>query len=224
MHLLPNWYNGGSYNQDSDNDIMDRLDRRYRQRQIIYCPNVAELGVPIIDADAISRSLTAENGEALPAIRQLFGDEVFDHEGRLNRMALREEVFRRPQSKKQLENLLLPLILNKIQKQKQQLAFSTYGIVDVPLLIENPAFKAEIDRILVVDVPESVQIERVHQRNGFSDEQTRQIMATQASRSDRLLHADDVLDNTHSLEEAKIKVARLHQYYQSIAQSLKETA
>lgn len=60
----------------------------------------AELGVPIIDADAISRSLTAENGEALPAIRQLFGDEVFDNEGRLNRTALREEVFRRPQSKK----------------------------------------------------------------------------------------------------------------------------
>ena len=77
---------------------------------------------------------------------------------------------------------------------------------------------------MVVDVPESVQIERVHQRNGFSEGQTRQIMATQASRSDRLLHADDVLDNTHSLEEAKIKVFRLHQYYQSIAQSLKETA
>ncbi len=184
----------------------------------------AELGVPIIDADAISRSLTAENGEALPAIRQLFGDEVFDSEGRLNRMTLREEVFRRPQSKKQLENLLLPLILNKIQLQKQQLTSSAYGIVDVPLLVENPAFKAETDRILVVDVPESVQIKRVHQRNGFSEEQTRQIMATQASRSDRLLHADDVLDNTHSLEEAKIKVARLHQYYQSIAQSLKETA
>ena len=124
----------------------------------------------------------------------------------------------------QLENLLLPLILNKIQLQKQQLASSTYGIVDVPLLIENPAFKAETDRILVVDVPESVQIERVHQRNGFSEEQTRQIMATQASRTDRLLHADDVLDNTHSMEEAKIKVARLHQYYQSIAQTLKETA
>ena len=139
-------------------------------------------------------------------------------------MALREEVFRRPQSKKQLENLLLPLILNKIQQQKQQLASSAYGIVDVPLLIENPAFKAETDRILVVDVPESVQIERVHQRNGFSKEQTRQIMATQASRCDRLLHADDVLDNTHNMEEAKIKVARLHQYYQSIAQSLKETA
>ena len=60
----------------------------------------AELSAPIIDADAISRSLTAENGEALPAIRQLFGDEVFDSEGRLNRMTLREEVFRRPQSKK----------------------------------------------------------------------------------------------------------------------------
>lgn len=77
---------------------------------------------------------------------------------------------------------------------------------------------------MVVDVPESVQIERVHQRNGFSEEQTRQIMATQASRCDRLLHADDVLDNTHSMEEAKIKVAHLHQYYQSIAQTLKETA
>ena len=63
----------------------------------------AELGVPIIDADAISRSLTAENGEALPSIRLLFGNEVFDHEGRLNRIALREEVFRQPQSKKQLE-------------------------------------------------------------------------------------------------------------------------
>ena len=127
----------------------------------------AELGVPIIDADAISRSLTAENGEALPAICQLFGDEVFDSKGRLNRTALREEVFRRPQSKKQLENLLLPLILNKIQQQKQKLASSAYGIVDVPLLIENPAFKAETDRILVVDVPESVQIERVHQRKVF---------------------------------------------------------
>ena len=96
----------------------------------------SDLGVPHIDADALSRNLTADNGIALPAIRRLFGDKVFHTQNSLNRAALRDLVFRRPQAKKELEEVLLPLILNEIKSAKTRYPNAAYGIIDVPLLIE----------------------------------------------------------------------------------------
>lgn len=177
----------------------------------------SDLGVPHIDADALSRNLTADNGKALPAIRRFFGDEVFDSENSLNRAALRNIVFRRPQAKKELEAILLPLILNEIKTAQAQSCDAVYGIVDVPLLIENPEFSALTDRILVIDVSESTQIFRVGKRSGLNDDEIRRIMKHQASRRMRLLHADDVLVNEGTVEALADKVRRLHIYYLALS-------
>ncbi|PJO79194.1 dephospho-CoA kinase [Neisseria brasiliensis] len=171
------------------------------------------LGVPHIDADTLSRSLTADNGKALPAIRETIGAHVFESEGRLNRAALREEVFRRPQTKAMLEALMFPLILQEIRLQQAQYQDAIYGIIDVPLLVENPPFLALVQRVLVIDVDETTQIERVKQRNSLSEDEIRRIMASQASRRERLLHADDVIKNDGNLNELAEKIQRLHRYY-----------
>lgn len=176
----------------------------------------AGFGVPCIDADAVSRALTAENGRALPGIRQCFGRAVFDETGRLNRAALREEIFRRPESKAALEALMFPLILEGIAEQQHRQANAVYGIIDIPLLVEKPAFRALAARVLVVDVPEDVQVLRVRQRSGLAEEEVRRIMDAQASRRNRLLAADDVLCNEGTLAELAEKIARQHRFYQAV--------
>lgn len=173
----------------------------------------SDLGVPHIDADALSRNLTADNGIALPAIRRLFGDKVFHTQNNLNRTALRDLVFRRPQAKKELEGVLLPLILNEIQSAKKRYSSAVYGIIDVPLLIENPEFLAAVDRVLVIDVSEATQILRVQQRSGLDTEEIKRIMNTQANRKTRLLYADDVLENEGTLSELTKKIQGLHRFY-----------
>lgn len=171
------------------------------------------LGVPHIDADALSRSLTAAGGKALPAIRESIGAHVFDGTGRLNREALREEVFRRPQTKAMLEALMFPLILEQIRLQQKEYPDAVYGIVDVPLLVENPPFLDLVQRVLVIDADEAIRIERVKQRSGLSREEIRRIMQTQASRRERLLYADDVVKNDGSLNKLAEKIQRLHRFY-----------
>lgn len=174
----------------------------------------ARLGVPVIDADAVSRSLTADNGAALPEIRRRLGEALFDKGGRLNRAVLRDTVFRRPQAKQVLESIMHPLILAEIRR-RQSLAEQVYGVIDIPLLIEQPAFSGLADRVLVVDVSEATQIERVQSRSGLEAEEIRRIMAAQADRRERLLAADDVLSNEGSVEELAAKVRRLHCYYRA---------
>ena len=178
------------------------------------------LSVPHIDADAISRNLTADNGKALPAIRSAFGDEVFDTQGRLDREVLRDFVFRRPQSKEILEGLMFPLILEEIRFQQNQYPQAVYGIIDVPLLIENPQFLALVGRVLVIDVAEEVQIRRVRQRSGLDESEIRRIIRTQISRRDRLLHADDVLVNEGSAGELGAKIGRLHRFYSNAVKTV----
>ncbi|MBF0803559.1 MULTISPECIES: dephospho-CoA kinase [unclassified Neisseria] len=172
----------------------------------------ARLGVPVIDADAVSRSLTADNGAALPEIRKALGNQLFDAEGRLKRAALRDMVFRRPQAKQILENIMHPLILAEIRR-RQSVVGQVYGVVDIPLLIERPVFSGLTERILVVDVSETTQVGRVYSRSGLETEEIKRIMASQARRRDRLLAADDVLSNEGTLAELAGKVRRLHRYY-----------
>lgn len=175
----------------------------------------ARMGVPLIDADAVSRSLTADEGAALPAIRADFGKDLFDEEGRLNRAALRDLVFSRPEAKAKLEAVMFPLIIAGIQAQQQQYAAAAYGVIELPLLVGYPQFSALVDRIAVVDVAEQTQIARVQQRNGLSEAEIKRIIATQAARADRLRAADDVLSNEGSPEALAEKIRRLHAYYQA---------
>ena len=182
------------------------------------------LGVPVIDADAVSRSLTTENGLALPAIRQTFGDDVFDASGSLNRAALRARVFRSDHDKQGLESLLHPLIIAEIERQQQaEPAVTPYGVIDIPLLVEQPAFRRLVSRILVIDCAEEEQIRRVQLRSGLAKAEICQIIAAQASRRHRLQYADDVVGNHVGVAVLAEKLQRLHGYYQAVsAKKLKQ--
>ena len=171
-------------------------------------------GVSVIDADAISRSLTAHQGKALPAIQVVFGNEsVCD--GRLNRDFMRDLVFKRAEAKAELEAILHPLILQSIQQQQEAMKAMTglYAIVDIPLLTELPQFRTLVNRILVIDSPEALQLERVMSRSGLSLEQIKSIMAQQATRDQRLAIADDVILNDGDLQNLEQQVIECHQHY-----------
>ena len=168
-------------------------------------------GVPVIDADVISRSLTAHQGKALPAIQTVFGNEsVCD--GILNRDYIRDLVFKRPEAKAELEAILHPLILQSIQQQ-QEAIIEPYAIVDIPLLTELPQFRTLVNRVLVIDCPEALQLERVMSRSGLSLEQIKSIMAQQATRVQRLAIADDVILNDGDLQNLEQQVIECHQHY-----------
>lgn len=173
------------------------------------------LGVPVIDADEISRKITGDNGRALPEIRHIFGEALLDNKGRLKRDVLRDLVFRRPEAKLQLELLMHPIISEEIREQQRHYQHSVYGVIDIPLLIEKPIFSVLANRILVVDVTEECQIKRVQQRSGLDPVEIKRIMATQATRQERLLAADDVLSNEGTIQELTCKVRRLHRFYQA---------
>ncbi|MDO5059722.1 MAG: dephospho-CoA kinase [Neisseria sp.] len=172
------------------------------------------LGVPLIDADAVSRSLTQQGGAALPEIRKTFGDAVFDGET-LNRAALRDTVFRNPAARQQLENLMFPLILQGIAAEQQRLQAALYGIIEIPLLAENPRFQKPLHRVLLVDAPREERISRVMARSGLSADEVERIMAAQADDAARRAIADDILQNGSTLEEAAEKVRRLHRFYRA---------
>ena len=171
-------------------------------------------GVSVIDADVISRSLTAHQGKALPAIQAVFGNESVCN-GRLNRDFMRDLVFKRPEAKAELEAILHPLILQSIQQQQEAMEAMTglYAIVDIPLLTELPQFRTLVNRVLVIDSPEALQLERVMSRSGLSLEQIKSIMAQQATRDERLAIADDVILNDGDLQNLEQQVIECHQHY-----------
>lgn len=173
-------------------------------------------GVPLIDTDAIARQLTADEGAALPAIRTAFGDHLFDPSGSLLRYRLREQVFADSLARRRLEGILHPLIANEIVAQQAGRQPALYGVVEIPLLAEQPAFRRLVDRVLIIDCPEALQIERVAQRSGLSRDMIRQILSAQASRAQRLAVADDVIENSGSPAELAEAVARQHARYRQL--------
>lgn len=176
-----------------------------------------ERGASIIDTDAISHALTAAGGDAMPEIAGIFGDAFLTSEGALNRAAMRELVFTDHTARGQLESILHPLISQKTRALANQ-ASGPYLIFVVPLLVESGRWKDRVDRILVVDCNEELQIERVMRRNHLSDQQVRAIMATQVGRTLRLAAADDVIVNERSLDALAGEVEHLHQHYLRLAQ------
>ena len=161
------------------------------------CALLADKGIPVIDADAISRACTAPGGAALPAIAQAFGDAVFEAPGILNRDAMRALVFDQPQARAQLQALLHPMIAAEIERQASQAALVSPPCIafDIPLLVESKRWRAVLDRVLVVDCQAQTQIDRVMQRSGLTAESVQKIMAAQSSRVARLQCADYVLFN-----------------------------
>jgi dephospho-CoA kinase len=176
----------------------------------------AQLGVPVVDADAISRELTGPGGAAIPAVRKLFGAAFIDPSGAMDRGKVRERVFGDPVSRQQLEELLHPMIREE-SRRRIAAAPGPYVLHVVPLLVESRDYGARVDRVLVVDCPEELQVERVTRSRGLPQEQVRAIMRSQASRAERLAAADDVIDNGGAFDALRKKVAELHRRYLELA-------
>lgn len=170
-----------------------------------------DLGVHVIDADHAARWVVEPGRPALEQIAQHFGDGVLRADGQLDRAALRKLIFEVPEQRRWLEALLHPLIAEEIVSHLAR-AESPYAILVSPLLIESGQFRMT-QRILVIDVPQQLQIERTLQRDQISEQQVQAILQAQASREERLRHADDVLVNDRDHAWLRSEVERLHHFY-----------
>lgn len=179
------------------------------------------LGIVIVDADVMSRVVVEPGKPALREIQKQFGDDILLSDGSLNRAALRTIIFKNPDDKAWLEKLLHPLIAQETFDALNN-ATSPYTIFASPLLIEAGQH-AICDRILVVDVPESVQLERTMARDSNDADQVKAIIASQVTRSERLAKADDVIENTQGFEHLDREVARLHACYLELARQKTST-
>jgi dephospho-CoA kinase len=182
----------------------------------------AELGIPVIDADVASRAVVEPGTVGLARVIARFGPEILDTGGRLDRRALRRVIFNDHVARKALDSILHPLIRAEMEREAAE-ANGPYIVMAIPLLIEGGNTHRRVDRVLVVDVDEALQLQRVQQRDGASPEQARAILASQASRAARLAAADDVLSNGGTVADLRQAVDRLHEQYLQHAQALAST-
>ncbi len=193
------------------------------------------LGVPVLDTDVIARELVQKGKPALTRLVALFGREILDDNGALNRARLRALVFgdaavapgvvppatlAHPCAarRKQLEALLHPLIHEEMQVRLAQLK-TPYCIVCIPLLVET-GWTASVQRVLVVDAPDELRRQRVVSRDGLSAAEFNAILAAQASRDERLAAADDVIVNDGGRDMLKQRVGELHRHYSQLAAAI----
>jgi dephospho-CoA kinase len=174
----------------------------------------AQRGAAVIDVDVISHQLTETGGLAVDAIANIFGVEVITPLGALDRAAMRQLVFSDPNAKQRLEAILHPLIEQVSTHQEQQALVRgiTFLVFDVPLLVESAVWRFKVDHVLVVDCSVATQIERVMKRSAMTLSEVQAIIASQASRQERLAMADSVLVNEHlSLDELTRQVEKIMQ-------------
>jgi dephospho-CoA kinase len=175
-----------------------------------------QLGVPVIDADAIAHQLVQPGTEALSEIVAVFGEAILTSEGTLDRAKLAGIVFNKPEMKQQLETIIHPRVREQIRVFKDAHKNEPYIIVVIPLLLETGQ-QDLVDRVLIVNTAEPVRIQRVQTRDGRNEEQIRSIIRNQADDAARHSAADDNIDNSGSLDDLLISVRELHQRYKSLA-------
>lgn len=173
-------------------------------------------GIVIVDADAVAHELTGPGGDAMAAIAAEFGPGVVTPEGALDRAAMRKLAFSEPEARTRLEQILHPRI-RRICDERCAAATSPYALLVVPLLIESGTYRQRCQRLVVVDCAEETQIARVMARSKLSRAEVERIMAAQASRSQRLAAADDVIDNEGSPDALPPQVAALHDKFMELA-------
>lgn len=178
------------------------------------------LGVPIIDADVVARDIVKPGRPALQEIINSFGDDVVDSEGRLDRAALRGIVFSNPDLRKKLENILHPQIYERIHNELGELS-GPYAIIVIPLLAESKR-QYHLNRVLVVDAPSELQISRVTVRDKQSPSQVERILHSQSSRRKRNSIADDIIENSGSIDDLCDHIDALHRQYLVIADHFKK--
>lgn len=181
----------------------------------------AHHGVPIIDTDVIAREVVAPGQPAIGEVVAAFGPEILRDDGQLDRAALRRIVFSSEERRRALEAILHPRIREAAARRAAS-AGGPYQVIVVPLLVGSP-LRHWMDRILVVDVPEEVQLERLLQRDAEDPEQARGMIAAQAGRDARLAIADDVVDNGADLSETRRQVEALHRRYLELAERPRDT-
>jgi dephospho-CoA kinase len=175
----------------------------------------AALGVPVIDSDQIARDVVAPGTALLGRLIAHFGASMLTPQGELNRRALRERVFAEPAARASLEALMHPAIMAELQR-RAALAGGVYQILAIPLLVEHD-LRASVDRVLLVDCAEALQLRRVQVRDGVTLAEARKILAAQATRAERLAVADDVIVNDGDLEQLRGRVEALHVLYGTLA-------
>lgn len=172
----------------------------------------ARLGATVVDTDVIAHELTQAGGSAVPQVERIFGKDMIDASGAMDRRKMRERVFGDPAAKKALEALLHPMIRDE-SRRRIDAAQGPYVVHVVPLLVESADYRKRVDRVLLIDCPEALQLARVRARSGLPEHEVRAIVASQASRADRLAAADDIIDNSGSLDALRKQVAALHRRY-----------
>ncbi|GGC83793.1 dephospho-CoA kinase [Vreelandella lutescens] len=174
-----------------------------------------ELGIGWVDADDVAREVVAPGEPALAAIAERFGSQVIDSDGCLNRAALRQIIFEDPSQRVWLESVTHPRIRERLLAHLAQLsALSPYVLLVSPLLFESGQDRL-VQRTLVVDIPEDEQLARTLARDHVSETQVRAILAAQLSRDERLARADDVIDNSHGIDDTRQQVSALDQRYRT---------
>lgn len=176
----------------------------------------AARGAALVDSDAIAHELTAAGGAAMAPLAAAFGSSVVTPEGSLDRGVMRRLAFADAGLRGRLEAILHPLIRAESDRRCRA-ATAPYVILAIPLLVEGGAYRDRVDRVLVVDCPEALQVARVVARSGLSRAEVERIMAAQASRADRLAAADDVIDNGGAPEALAPRVEALHRQYLAMA-------
>ena len=182
------------------------------------CQLFSQHNIPIIDADIIARQLVEPNKDAFKEIVQLFGKEILQNDGTLNRKQLRQLIFSNTKSKQQLESILHPRIRQQLLQQSEQ-QHANYCILVIPLLVEANMSDL-VDHIVVVDAEEEQQLKRLCQRDNISLSDAQSIIKNQSSREERLTIADDIIVNNNSTESLSQIINELHKKYCNLAKNI----
>ena len=180
----------------------------------------AKLGVPVIDTDVIAREVVQAGQPALTRIVDEFGTQVLDESAQLDRRLMRRIIMDDPASRDKLERILHPAIGKEVERRIASVG-DPYCLLVVPLLVETGRYQWA-DRVLLVDVDEATQVERLIRRDRVSPDQARAMLKAQASRQERLAAADDIIVNSGSPEDLDTAVAGLHRKYRQMAAGFRD--
>ena len=183
----------------------------------IVSDEFSSLGADIIDTDIIARELIFPGSKTLNEIISVFGENVIQDDGNLNRKLMRQIIFSEKDKKITLEKIMHPKIQNEV-KLKIQSASGQYQIIVVPLLLQSPILDF-IHRVLIIDCDEKIQINRLIKRDNISEELAKKMIENQSKREERLAIADDVILNEGRIEEIKHEVKKLNDFYIKISSS-----
>ena len=183
----------------------------------IVSDEFSSLGVDIIDTDIIAKKLIFPGSETLNEIVSVFGENVLQDDGNLNRKLMRQIIFSEKDKKITLEKIMHPKIQNEV-KLKIQSASGRYQIIVVPLLLQSPILDF-IHRVLIIDCDEKIQINRLIKRDNITEELAKKMIENQSKREERLAIADDIILNEGRIEEIKHEVKKLNDFYIKISSS-----